>query len=98
MLGRLLANRNQHKQAGRVRLDYNSHLVLDDGLLLLAPKAEVQLRARRQFGGAWRIGQAKDGLVVCVLEDPLGLTGPDDDGVVDTSRGEVLPILCVVDS
>lgn len=68
-----------------------------DRLLLLTPKPEVELRARRQFCGAWRVGQAKDGLVVRVFEDALGLAVPDDDRMVSTSRGEVLPILCVVD-
>lgn len=72
--------------------------MLDDGLLLLAPKAEVELRARRQLCRARGIGQADDGLVVCVLQDALGLISPDDNRVVGPSRGEVLSVLGVVDS
>lgn len=73
------------------------HLVLDDRLLLLAPQAEVELRARCQLCRSRGVGQADDGLVVCVLQDALGLASPDDNRVVGSSRGEVLSVLGVVD-
>jgi len=63
----------------------NTNLVLNHRLLLLPPEAKVELGARRKLRCAWRVGQAKDGLVVRVLENALGLAGPDDDGVVSPS-------------